>query len=155
MMPHLAETCWEALGHSTLIANAHWPVADQRLVQSDTVTIAVQVNGKRRGEIEIARDADEETGQRFGAGRGCRAAGARRQDAAPRHRGARPHRQRGGMMISERSRYCSSCGCRIGAFRVRVSSAVRKCRAERRVGPTLANVYVEPYSERVGYDPAQ
>ncbi len=60
MMPHLAETCWEALGHSTLVANAHWPVADQRLVRSDTVTIAVQVNGKRRGEIEIARDADEE-----------------------------------------------------------------------------------------------
>ncbi|HEX3484678.1 MAG TPA: leucine--tRNA ligase, partial [Micropepsaceae bacterium] len=46
MMPHLAETCWESLGHSTLIANAHWPVADQRLVRSDTVTIAVQVNGK-------------------------------------------------------------------------------------------------------------
>src|SRR4029077_11685260 len=37
MMPHLAETCWEALGHSTLIANARWPVADQRLVKSDTV----------------------------------------------------------------------------------------------------------------------
>ena len=60
MMPHLAESCWEALGHSTLIANAHWPVADQRLVRSDTITIAVQVNGKRRGEIEIARDAGEE-----------------------------------------------------------------------------------------------
>jgi leucyl-tRNA synthetase len=61
MMPHLAETCWEALGHSTLIADSHWPVADKKLVTSDTVTIAVQVNGKRRGEIEIARDADEET----------------------------------------------------------------------------------------------
>jgi leucyl-tRNA synthetase len=61
MMPHLAESCWEALGHSTLVANAHWPVADQRLVSSDTITIAVQVNGKRRGEIEIAREADEES----------------------------------------------------------------------------------------------
>ena len=59
MMPHLAETCWEALGHETLVAIAHWPVADKRLVVSDTVTVAVQVNGKRRGEIEIARDADE------------------------------------------------------------------------------------------------
>jgi len=61
MMPHLAETCWEALGHATLVAMAHWPVADKRLVVSDTVTIAVQVNGKRRGEIEIAREADEES----------------------------------------------------------------------------------------------
>ena len=61
MMPHLAESCWESLGHSTLIADAHWPVANKQLVRSDTVTIAVQVNGKRRGEIEIAREADEET----------------------------------------------------------------------------------------------
>jgi leucyl-tRNA synthetase len=60
MMPHLAESCWETLGHSTLIADSHWPVADKRLVRSDTITIAVQVNGKRRGEIEIARDAGEE-----------------------------------------------------------------------------------------------
>jgi leucyl-tRNA synthetase len=60
MMPHLAETCWEALGHKMLLAMARWPVADARLVKSDTVTIAVQVNGKRRGEIEISREAEEE-----------------------------------------------------------------------------------------------
>jgi leucyl-tRNA synthetase len=60
MMPHLAETCWEALGQKALVATSHWPVADKRLVVSDTLTIAVQVNGKRRGEIEIARDAEEE-----------------------------------------------------------------------------------------------
>jgi leucyl-tRNA synthetase len=60
MMPHLAETCWEALGHKTLVAMARWPNADARLVKSDTITIAVQVNGKRRGEIEISREADEE-----------------------------------------------------------------------------------------------
>jgi len=61
MMPHLAETCWGALGHSTLVAEARWPVADQNLVRRDIITIAVQVNGKRRGEIEIPRDADEES----------------------------------------------------------------------------------------------
>jgi leucyl-tRNA synthetase len=61
MMPHLAETCWEALGHKTLVAMARWPHADPRLVKSDTITIAVQVNGKRRGEIEIPREAEEET----------------------------------------------------------------------------------------------
>jgi leucyl-tRNA synthetase len=60
MMPHLAETCWEALGHSTLVAMARWPSADPRLMKSETITIAVQVNGKRRGEIEIPREAEEE-----------------------------------------------------------------------------------------------
>ena len=61
MMPHLAETCWEALGAQS--CSSPWragPSADSRLVKSDTITIAVQVNGKRRGEIEIPREAEEE-----------------------------------------------------------------------------------------------
>jgi leucyl-tRNA synthetase len=61
MMPHLAETCWEALGHKTMLVNTDWPKADPALVKSDSVTIAVQVNGKRRGEIEIAVDTAEDT----------------------------------------------------------------------------------------------
>jgi len=60
MTPHLAETCWEALGHETLLAEEPWPVADPDLVRSDTITIAVQVNGKRRGEMEIPASADDE-----------------------------------------------------------------------------------------------
>ncbi|HET7335327.1 MAG TPA: class I tRNA ligase family protein, partial [Rhizomicrobium sp.] len=59
MMPHLAETCWEALGHKTIVADTAWPKADPALVISDTITMAVQVNGKRRGEIAVARDADQ------------------------------------------------------------------------------------------------
>jgi leucyl-tRNA synthetase len=59
MMPHLAESCWQALGHTTLVADTAWPKADPALVRSDTVTIAVQVNGKRRGEITVAAGADE------------------------------------------------------------------------------------------------
>jgi leucyl-tRNA synthetase len=59
MMPHLAESCWQALGHSTLVADTPWPKADPALVKSDIVTIAVQVNGKRRGEITVAASADE------------------------------------------------------------------------------------------------
>jgi leucyl-tRNA synthetase len=59
MMPHLAESCWQALGHATLIADTPWPKVDPALVKSDTVTIAVQVNGKRRGEITVAAGADE------------------------------------------------------------------------------------------------
>ncbi len=58
MMPHLAEACWEILGHASLVVDTAWPKADSDLVRMDTLTIAVQVNGKRRGEIEISRGAD-------------------------------------------------------------------------------------------------
>ena len=58
MMPHLAESCWEALGHGELVATTRWPVADAALVAADTVTIAVQVNGKLRGTIEAAPGQD-------------------------------------------------------------------------------------------------
>jgi leucyl-tRNA synthetase len=60
MVPHLAETCWEALGHATLLADEPWPQPDAALVRFDTITIAVQVNGKRRGEIEIPQSAEED-----------------------------------------------------------------------------------------------
>ena len=59
MMPHLAETCWEALGHKTMVVQSPWPVADPTYLKSETVTMAVQVNGKRRGEIVVAPDAGE------------------------------------------------------------------------------------------------
>jgi leucyl-tRNA synthetase len=58
MMPHLAESCWQALGHTKLVAETAWPKHDPALTASDTVTIAIQVNGKRRGEISIAKNAD-------------------------------------------------------------------------------------------------
>jgi leucyl-tRNA synthetase len=60
MMPHLAETCWQALGYKTLVADTPWLKFDPALVQSDTVTMAVQVNGKRRGEITVPRGASED-----------------------------------------------------------------------------------------------
>ena len=56
MMPHLAEECWKALGHATAVVDTAWPKADPALVADDTVTIAVQVNGKRRDEITVAKD---------------------------------------------------------------------------------------------------
>ena len=59
MMPHLAEECWEALGHTTFIAQSPWPVADRSLIVSEAVTYVAQVNGKKRGELTIARDADK------------------------------------------------------------------------------------------------
>jgi leucyl-tRNA synthetase len=59
MMPHLAESCWEALGHKPFLATAPWPVADPALTVQATVKLAVQVSGKLRGTIEVAPDADK------------------------------------------------------------------------------------------------
>jgi leucyl-tRNA synthetase len=60
MMPHLAESSWQALGHRTLVVETPWPKADAELVRSDTVMIGVQVNGKLRGQLEIAVGAAED-----------------------------------------------------------------------------------------------
>ena len=60
MMPHLAEECWARLGYNTLLANQPWPAVDAGLLVDDKITIAVQVNGKRRDELLIARDAAED-----------------------------------------------------------------------------------------------
>jgi leucyl-tRNA synthetase len=59
MMPHLAENCWEALGHKPFLATAEWPKAIAELTAANTVKMAVQVNGKLRGTIEIAVGADK------------------------------------------------------------------------------------------------
>jgi leucyl-tRNA synthetase len=57
MMPHLAEEMWQALGHRELVADAPWPTPDPELARDEQVTIAVQVNGKLRGTIDLPRDA--------------------------------------------------------------------------------------------------
>ncbi|HEY0106932.1 MAG TPA: leucine--tRNA ligase [Rhizomicrobium sp.] len=59
MMPHLAESCWEALGHTVLLVDTPWPSFIEALTKADSVTIAVQVNGKRRDEIIAAVNAPE------------------------------------------------------------------------------------------------
>jgi leucyl-tRNA synthetase len=59
MMPHLAEECWAALGHKSLVAEASWPALDEALLVEDTVTLPVQVNGKKRADVTVARDAGE------------------------------------------------------------------------------------------------
>jgi leucyl-tRNA synthetase len=60
MMPHLAETCWAALGKQGLVADAPWPAVDVALLVDDAVTLPVQVNGKRRGEIVVPKGASRE-----------------------------------------------------------------------------------------------
>jgi leucyl-tRNA synthetase len=55
MMPHLSETCWSVLGKPGMVADAGWPAADAALLVDDAVTMPVQVNGKRRGEVTVPK----------------------------------------------------------------------------------------------------
>lgn len=57
--PHIAEELWEMLGHTTSVFDAGWPVFDATLAAGDSMTIAVQVNGKTRGSVQVAKDAGE------------------------------------------------------------------------------------------------
>jgi len=57
MMPHLAESCWVLLGKSGMVADARWPKAEAALLLDSDVVIAVQVNGKLRGEIIVPKGA--------------------------------------------------------------------------------------------------
>jgi leucyl-tRNA synthetase len=57
MMPHLAEECWAALGHEALVADAPWPQVEPELLVEETVTLPVQVNGRKRADVTVARDA--------------------------------------------------------------------------------------------------
>jgi leucyl-tRNA synthetase len=56
--PHLAEECWAVLGNKGLITTAKWPTPDPALLVSDTVTLPVQINGKKRAEITVSATAD-------------------------------------------------------------------------------------------------
>ncbi|MDA9525743.1 leucyl-tRNA synthetase [Bradyrhizobium sp. CCBAU 11434] len=57
MMPHLAEECWQVLGQSGLVSEANWPQIERDLLVEDSVTLVVQVNGKKRGEVTVATAA--------------------------------------------------------------------------------------------------
>jgi leucyl-tRNA synthetase len=78
--PHLAEELWQRLGGKASLAREPWPEADPAWLVAETVTLAVQVNGKRRDEITVPVDADEE------AIRGAALA----SEPVQRHLGGRP-----------------------------------------------------------------
>jgi leucyl-tRNA synthetase len=59
--PHMGEELWRRLGNTESLAYAPWPEFDPALVKDDVVEIGVQVNGKVRGAVKLAVDADEET----------------------------------------------------------------------------------------------
>jgi leucyl-tRNA synthetase len=57
MMPHLAEECWAMLGHKTLVASEPWPKLEPDLLVENMITLPVQINGKKRGDVTVARNA--------------------------------------------------------------------------------------------------
>jgi leucyl-tRNA synthetase len=60
MAPHLCEELWQRLGHAESLAYAPWPVADPGLLVADEITLVVQVNGKKRGEIQVPADVSDD-----------------------------------------------------------------------------------------------
>ena len=60
MMPHVAEELWAHLGHGVMLAASPWPDADPALAEDETVTVAVQINGKLRATLEVAKDLDRD-----------------------------------------------------------------------------------------------
>ncbi len=60
MMPHVAEELWAHLGHAGMLATSPWPDADPALAEDETVTVAVQINGKLRATLEVAKDLDRD-----------------------------------------------------------------------------------------------
>ena len=63
MAPHIAEEAWAASGGDGLIADADWPVIDPALLVDDEVTVAVQVNGKLRDTLTLAKGLDKEAAE--------------------------------------------------------------------------------------------
>jgi len=59
--PHLAEELWEQLGHDTSVFDSRWPVFDPSLLTEDEIELVVQVSGKTRGRIRVARDVTQES----------------------------------------------------------------------------------------------
>jgi len=56
--PHLAEECWSVLGYADSLAYEPWPAADEAFLHDETWTLVLQINGKRRGELEMPASVD-------------------------------------------------------------------------------------------------
>ena len=60
MTPHLAEDIWNHQGGDGFVTTAPWPKADEAMLVADTVTMPIQINGKRRAEIDVPADMDKD-----------------------------------------------------------------------------------------------
>ena len=61
IVPHICHELWHVLGHATAPVDEPWPNFDESALQQDMVEIIVQVNGKLRGRISVAADADKDS----------------------------------------------------------------------------------------------
>lgn len=61
IVPHITHLLWKALGHEQPVVDASWPRVDSQALESDELELVIQVNGKLRGHITVAADADKET----------------------------------------------------------------------------------------------
>ena len=59
MVPHLAEECWSLVGKSESIMDEPWPTINTKYLENKEVTVVIQINGKRRGEIVVSKDTSE------------------------------------------------------------------------------------------------
>ena len=59
-MPHLAEECWERIGGKDLVSASSWPKIDASLLKDDSITMPVQINGKKRAEVQVPAEADKD-----------------------------------------------------------------------------------------------
>ena len=60
MIPHLAEECWRMCGHNTSLSAEPWPKIDRKFLEIEKVKVVIQVNGKRRAEVEAKLGVNEE-----------------------------------------------------------------------------------------------
>ncbi len=61
IVPHITQVLWQNLGHSGLILDAPWPTVDSHALVRTQIELVVQINGKVRGRIQVATDADSTT----------------------------------------------------------------------------------------------
>ena len=112
MMPHLAEECWAVLGHKTLVAEAAWPAVERALLIEDTMTLPVQVNGKKRDEVTVARNATNAEIEAAVSGARCGKKGAGRQGTEEGDHRAATDRQCGGVSLSSSAGWRGRSGSR-------------------------------------------
>jgi len=59
--PHIAQTLWQSLGYGDDVLQAAWPEVDAAALEQDEIELMIQVNGKLRGSLRVAREADKAT----------------------------------------------------------------------------------------------
>ena len=58
MVPHISEELWNLLGNKNFLIESGWPIADKKFLKIDNITLAVQINGKLKGTIDLPFDTE-------------------------------------------------------------------------------------------------